>query len=203
LSKYCLSNIPAVKSAILASVRDLLDDPRLTLMGLFAETFDAVGGKALPSIAEHGLVENEFTVLLRLARSPGGRLRMSDLSAQMSMTASGVTRVVDRLVERSLLCREACTADRRSTYAVIGPAGLGKLEEILPVHLELIQQWLLDPLTDEQREQLAAILRVLRDRLRPNATAGAAGRLATVPAPAGSAGTARTAGTAGSAGSAG
>jgi MarR family 2-MHQ and catechol resistance regulon transcriptional repressor len=169
-------------------VRDLLDDPRLTLMGLFAETFAGLGGKAMPSIAAHGLVENEFTVLLRLARSEGGRLRMSDLTAQMSLTGSGVTRVVDRLVERGLLCREACASDRRSTYAVIGPAGLAMIEEILPVHLELIQRWLLDPLTGEQAEQLAAILRVIRDGVRPDATAGAAGRLAAEPAAAGSGG---------------
>jgi DNA-binding MarR family transcriptional regulator len=169
-------------------VRDLLDDPRLTLMGLFAETFAGLSSKAMPSIAAHGLVENEFAVLLRLARSEGGRLRMSDLTAQMSLTGSGVTRVVDRLVERGLLCREACASDRRSTYAVIGPAGLAKIEQILPGHLELIQRWLLDPLTDEQAEQLAAILRVIRDGVRPDATAGAPGRLAAEPAAAGSAG---------------
>jgi MarR family 2-MHQ and catechol resistance regulon transcriptional repressor len=158
----------------LSGVAESLDDPRLTLMGLFAEAFLGLGAKAAPSMAAHGLVENEFGVLLRLARSPGGRLRMTDLTAQMSMTGSGVTRVVDRLVERGLVCREACEADRRSIYAVIGAAGLAKLEQIVPEHLALIQRWLLDPLTDEQVAALEAILRAVRDGVRPCATAGAA-----------------------------
>ena len=64
-----------------------------------------------------------FEVLLRLARTPGGRLRMSDLAAQTTLTASGLTRVVDRLEDAGLVKREACPTDRRSTYAVLTAEG--------------------------------------------------------------------------------
>ena len=50
---------------------------------------------------------------------------MTDLAAQTSLTTSGITRVVDRLVERGLVTRQACATDRRTTYAVITPGRPG------------------------------------------------------------------------------
>src|SRR5215210_2692614 len=109
----------------------VFDDPRLTLMGLFAEAFGGLVAKQSGQLAGTGLAEAEFGVLLRLARSPEGRLRMTDLTAQTSLTSSGITRVVDRLADRGLACREACPSDRRSTFAVITAAGKQRLEDSL------------------------------------------------------------------------
>jgi MarR family transcriptional regulator, 2-MHQ and catechol-resistance regulon repressor len=150
-----------------------LDDPRLTLMGLLDEVFTGLYAKGSAQIAEHGLVDADFEVLLRLARSPNRRLRMTDLSAQTSLTSSGITRVVDRLVDRGLVHRQACSDDRRSTYAVITPAGVAKVEAVLPGHLEFIQTWLIAPLGPGQREELEAALRAIRAAVQPGATAGA------------------------------
>ena len=154
---------------------DPLTDPRLTLAGLFAEAFTGLAARATPQLAEHGLVEADFEVLIRLARSPQRRLRMTDLTAQTSLTSSGITRVVDRLVDRGLVCREACPTDRRSTFATITAAGLQRVEAALPGHLEIIQTWLLGPLRPDQRRDLEAALRAVRDAVRPQATAGADG----------------------------
>ena len=152
-----------------------LDDPRLTLLGLFAEVFDGLTVKMTPQLAEHGMADAEFGVLLRLARSPNRRLRMTDLTAQTSLTSSGITRVVDRLAERGLACREACPSDRRSTFAVITGAGMQRLEAALPGHLDLIERLLLGPLNSRQRRELEAALRIVRDAVQPDATAGADG----------------------------
>ena len=84
---------------------------------------------------------------------------MTDLTAQTSLTSSGITRVVDRLVDRGLVGREACPTDRRSTYAVITGAGQQRLDAALPGHLELVERWLLGPLDAEQRRALEAALR--------------------------------------------
>jgi MarR family 2-MHQ and catechol resistance regulon transcriptional repressor len=152
-----------------------LDDPRLTVMGLFAEAFTGVSAKLTAQLSELGLAGAEFEALLRLARSPNGRLRMSDLTAQTSLTSSGITRVVDRLVDRSLVGREACPTDRRSTYAVITAAGQRLIDAALPGHLELVEQWLLGPLDAKQRRALEDALRCVRDAVQPDATAGADG----------------------------
>ena len=152
-----------------------LDDPRLTVMGLFAEAYTGVAAKLTAQLSALGLAGAEFEALVRLARSPHRRLRMSDLSAQTSLTSSGITRVVDRLVDRGLVSREACPTDRRSTYAVITPAGQERIDSALPGHLELVEQWLLRPLDAGQRRALEAALRCVRDAVQPDATAGADG----------------------------
>jgi DNA-binding MarR family transcriptional regulator len=101
----------------------VLADERLTVLGLFAETWASLTARANAHLAGFGISGAEFEVCLRLARSPEGLLRMSDLAAQTALTSSGITRVVDRLVERGLVSRRSCATDRRTTYAVISDSG--------------------------------------------------------------------------------
>jgi MarR family transcriptional regulator, 2-MHQ and catechol-resistance regulon repressor len=158
------------------------DDERLTVMGLFAETWTGLAALTSAQLAKHGLSEVEFEVLLRLSRSPAGMLRMTDLAAQTSLTSSGITRVVDRLVLAASLQRQACTSDRRTTYAVITDAGRHRLGAALPEHVELLERWLIGPLSPEALEVFVDSLRVLRDGVRPCAAAGAAGSAVTAAA---------------------
>lgn len=154
---------------------DLAHDDRITAIGLFSEAFAGLNCKFAAQIGEHGLSLIEFEVLIRLARSPENQLRMTDLSAQTSLTTSGVTRVVDRLERDRLIERRACPSDRRSLYAVLTPAGRARLDVVLPGHLALIERWFTGPLDPEQLDGLLSGLRSIRDAVRPGATAGAGG----------------------------
>lgn len=153
-------------------MRTDLDDPRFTAVGLFAEAYTGLTNRFAAQFEQHRLSPVEFEVLMRLARSPGHRLRMSDLAGQTSLSTSGVTRVVDRMDRDGLVRREACASDRRSSYAVITDAGLSRLEEVLPGHLELIQQWFTGQLSPAQLDQMLEALRRIRDAVNPCATAG-------------------------------
>ena len=148
-------------------------DHRITAVGLLVETVGGLNALFAAQYGEHGLSTAEFEVLLRLARSPGRRLRMSDLAAQTLLTTSGITRVVDRLERDKLVERIACDTDRRGSYAGITKAGLARLDEVLPGHLELIERWFTSRLTPAELEALLASLRTVRDVVRPGATAGA------------------------------
>ena len=149
-----------------------LNDPRFTAVGLFAEAFTGLTTRFAAQLDQHRLSAVEFEVLMRLARSPGRRLRMTDLAGQTSLSTSGVTRVVDRMDRDGLVCREACPSDRRSSYAVITEAGLARLDEVLPGHLELVQQWFISQLSPKQLEDMLEALRAIRDAVNPCATAG-------------------------------
>ena len=105
------------RTATLNLVAELHDDPRITAIGLFAEAFTGLSARFAAQLAGHKLSPVEFEVLMRLARSPGHELRMTDLAAQTSLSTSGVTRVVDRMERDGLLRRRACPTDRRSSYA--------------------------------------------------------------------------------------
>jgi DNA-binding MarR family transcriptional regulator len=150
----------------------LTNDERLTAIGLFAEAYVGLTGRFAAQLAEHHLDQVEFEVLIRLARSPNGELRMTDLSAQTSLTTSGVTRVVDRLQRDGLVRRRACPTDRRSSYAVITASGRKRLEAVLPGHLALIDEWFTGRLTPEQLTAVLDGLRTVRDAVSPGATAG-------------------------------
>jgi MarR family 2-MHQ and catechol resistance regulon transcriptional repressor len=149
-----------------------LDDPRFTAVGLFAEAYTGLTNRFAAQFEQHRLSAVEFEVLLRLGRSPNHRLRMTDLAGQTSLSTSGVTRVVDRMDRDGLVRREACASDRRSSYAVLTDAGLSRLEEVVPGHLELVQQWLVGQLSPAQLEQMLDALRRIRDAVNPCATAG-------------------------------
>ncbi|MGI5162186.1 MarR family winged helix-turn-helix transcriptional regulator [Microbispora sp. CA-102843] len=152
---------------------DPFDDPRLTAMGLLAEVFTGLVGKTSPTLAAAGLSEVDFETLIRLARSPERRLRMSDLAAQTSLSTSGITRVVDRLERDGLVERHACATDRRASYAVLSEAGAERLRTVLPQHIEDIETWFTGLLTENnQLADFLKALRVIRDVVRPCATAG-------------------------------
>ncbi|MDG4822219.1 MarR family transcriptional regulator [Asanoa sp. WMMD1127] len=156
-------------------VSDLHDDPRITAIGLLAEAFTGLSARFAAQLAGHDLSGVEFEVLMRLARSPGHELRMSDLAAQTTLSTSGVTRVVDRMEREGLLRRRACPTDRRSSYAGVTSAGLQRLGETLPGHLELIEQWFTGQLEPAELEQFLGYVRRIRDAVNPCATAGADG----------------------------
>jgi len=149
-----------------------LDDPRFTAVGLFAEAYTGLTTRLAAQLEQHRISAVEFEVLLRLARSPGRRLRMTDLAGQTSLSTSGVTRVVDRMDRDGLVRREACASDRRSSYAVITDAGRVRLDEVAPGHLELVQQWFIGQLTPDQLAQMLESLRSIRDAVNPCAAAG-------------------------------
>ncbi|MER7168531.1 MarR family transcriptional regulator [Micromonospora sp. NPDC000207] len=152
--------------------QNVFDDPRITAVGLLVEAHAGLSARFAEQFEEHGLSPVEFEVLTRLARSPGNQLRMTDLAAQTSLSTSGVTRVVDRMERGGLLCRRACPNDRRSSYAVVTQTGLERLDETLPGHLRIIEQWFTGQLEPAALANLLEGLRRVRDAVHPGATAG-------------------------------
>jgi MarR family 2-MHQ and catechol resistance regulon transcriptional repressor len=153
-------------------VAEWVDDERITAVGLFAEAYTGLTGRFASYLAEHGLGPVEFEVLLRLARSPGKQLRMTDLASQTTLTTSGVTRVIDRLFRDGLVCRRSCESDRRIAYAVLTDVGQARLDAVIPGHLEMIEEWFTGRLDHDQLVAFMAALRAIRDAVRPGAVAG-------------------------------
>ena len=142
------------------------DDERLTTVGLLFES--AAGLRRLFETrleAERSLSNQSFEVLIRLARSPGSELRMSELAAQASLTPSGLTRSVDRLQEQGLVARRVCPDDRRGAFAVLTTEGRALMDQAIPDHAAHVDEVLRGLYTAEEEETLSALLRKLRDHL--------------------------------------
>ncbi|HUR77984.1 MAG TPA: MarR family transcriptional regulator [Acidimicrobiales bacterium] len=149
----------------------ILRDERLTSFGLFFEASAAL----TRALDRSGAMPPNFEVLLRLARSDGQRLRMTDLAAQCGLSPSGLSRAVDRLTREGLVVRASCPDDARGAFAQLTPKGNKVTVTALKQHVADIQEHFVDVLTKEQRSQLESICRTLRDTLNPAATAGASG----------------------------
>jgi DNA-binding MarR family transcriptional regulator len=148
----------------------VLQDDRLTTVGLFSEAWAGLHATLERRLRQEcGMSVQWFEVLIRLARSPGQRLRMCDLATQVSMSPSGLTRAIDRLEEEGLVTRAQCPEDRRVAWAQLTPAGLARIEAAVPVHLEHLEETFMAPLDDDQRAQLTDLLRLLRDHVNPSA----------------------------------
>lgn len=146
----------------------LLAHPHLTTSGLFIEAYAGLAEASEARIAEaSGLSAQWFEVLIRLARSPEQRLRMTELAAQTTLTPSGLTRAVDRMVDAGLVTREACPHDRRSTYAVLAKDGEKRLMQALPVHVGHLEELFDGLYTKRELATLTDLLRRLRDSANP------------------------------------
>ena len=151
---------------------ELLQHPLLTTMGLLAEAHAGISGATERRLEQEcGLSLQWFEVLVRLARTPGNRLRMSDLAAQTTLSASGLTRSIDRLEAAGLVERQACPTDRRSSYAALTTSGRERIVAALPVHVRQLQELLDRTFTPDELEQLTALVRRLRDASNPCAAA--------------------------------
>lgn len=146
------------------------DDERLTTVGLLFESAAALRRVFERRLEiERSLSGQSFDVLVRLARTPGGQLRMSELAAQTSLTPSGLTRSVDRLHQQGLVDRRTCPEDRRGTFAVLTPAGRELMARALPEHAAHVGEVVGDLFTPDEEATLASLLRRVRDHLRDEA----------------------------------
>lgn len=148
---------------------DLKDD-RLTLAGLFIESWAGFSAQIERRLrAECDLPLPWFGLLLRIARSPDRRLRLSDLAEQTGMSPSGLTRALDRLEEAGYAERVACPSDRRGAFATITPAGLDVLGPAVHAHLQHLDDVLLCVLTPDEQDEFAILLRKIRNHVHPGA----------------------------------
>jgi DNA-binding MarR family transcriptional regulator len=113
--------------------------------------------------AEHGLTLSDYEVLLRLAHAPERRMRRVDLSEQVLLSASGITRLLDGLERSGLVERASCSTDRRVVYAVLTQEGLDTLRTAAKSHLDQIDSYFSVRLDGDQLEQLTALLARLEE----------------------------------------
>jgi MarR family 2-MHQ and catechol resistance regulon transcriptional repressor len=114
-------------------------------------------------VEEHGLTMSEYEVLFLLSREPEHSMRRIDLSREVRLSPSGITRMLDRLETTGLVEKGACAKDARVTYAVLTDAGMKKLRECAPDHFAAIERLIGERLSEEEVESLSELLGRLSD----------------------------------------
>ena len=88
--------------------------------------------------AEHGLTINDYEALLVLSHADDQRLKRVDISRQLLLTPSGITRLLEGLETEGLVERESCATDLRVTYARLTETGASRLQAASCAHVASI-----------------------------------------------------------------
>lgn len=99
-----------------------------------------------------------YEVLLALFESPERRLRMSDLAHTVALSRSGLTRLVDRLERKGLLCRRSCASDGRGSFAALTSHGVELVRRSRPKYLTSVDEHFAAHLSDREITDLSASL---------------------------------------------
>ena len=108
---------------------------------------------------ERGLSLSEYVVLLTLRYAPGGSLPVGALCAEVQLTRSGVTRLVDRMEAAGTVERIAAPSDRRTVRAAITAHGRDVLRKAWPVHRRGIDEHFGAYFSDAEAATLRDLLR--------------------------------------------
>jgi DNA-binding MarR family transcriptional regulator len=109
----------------------------------------------------HELCISWFEVLTQLAAQPHG-IRVSELTAKVTLSQPRVSRIVHSLENRGLATRASAPTDARGTQVQITPVGREAYERARRTSEEILRRALLDRLAAEQRDALRVIGTVLR-----------------------------------------
>ncbi|SDL86462.1 MarR family winged helix-turn-helix transcriptional regulator [Arthrobacter sp. ok362] len=105
-----------------------------------------------------GLRLADFDVLAQLAGA-GGELRMTELAARTLLSGAGLTRRVARLVEEGLVRRTNTAGDGRGVLIALTDAGIARLTETVPVHLQGVSKLFVERLDEQELAVLETALR--------------------------------------------
>ena len=109
-------------------------------------------------ISEHGITTRDYEVLLYLAQADERKLPMSALAESTMLTRSGITRLVDGLVDGGFVERVSCPKDARVSYARLTDAGFAKLRDAGHTHVGSIRRLFLEHFDADETGQLAVLL---------------------------------------------
>jgi DNA-binding MarR family transcriptional regulator len=141
------------------------DEGRLLAALLEAESLVSARMDALARRAQ-GVSLAQLDILVTVARTAGGALRMGDLAETLVVSRSGVTYRVDVLERRGLVVRAASDADQRETFVRLTDAGRRLVAEAIGQQVRMLAELTRGRMhpgaladTADTLEALAALLR--------------------------------------------
>ncbi|MFI5254435.1 MAG: MarR family winged helix-turn-helix transcriptional regulator [Candidatus Limnocylindrales bacterium] len=137
-------------------------EPRLAPWLAFIRAHAAVSRRLeLALEAGQALSLADYDALLQLAMAEAGRLRMSELADRLVLTRSGVSRLVDRLVEDGYVERLACPTDARGAFACLTEAGQARLQAASPTYLDGVDAHFLAAIPEGDRDAFVRALEII------------------------------------------
>ncbi|MFI0793813.1 MarR family winged helix-turn-helix transcriptional regulator [Micromonospora rubida] len=119
---------------------------------------------ALPTLLDRqlqrdeGISNFEYSVMARLSMTETRTMRLSDLAAQCNSTQPRLSKLMVRFEQQGWVTRCPDPDNGRYTLATLTDAGLQKVEDSAPAHVERVRQLVFDPLSAAQQRHFGAAL---------------------------------------------
>jgi MarR family 2-MHQ and catechol resistance regulon transcriptional repressor len=138
--------------------RPAAQERALKLFVVLTRAFNSVAARVGSALDTAELTRTEFGIMEALFHK--GPLLLGEVQRKILLSSGGVTYTIDRLVEKGLVERRACSTDRRARYAALTPRGEDLMERIFPAQAEAIEG-VMSGLTAREQEEAIRLLRKL------------------------------------------
>ncbi len=130
-------------------------------------TGDTVGGAEGQFLAQHGISQGRFTVLMLLNRCGEQPSTPAELADEAGVTRATMTGLIDTLEKDDLVVREADAHDRRTVLVRLTAKAQTFMEGILPDYFEHVSATMRS-LSEGERRQLVRLLQKIQNGIAPD-----------------------------------
>ena len=130
----------------------------LHLFRIWLKAGKTINNRIIDDLKRYGLAADNFSVLELLYNK--GPQHVQPMCDKLMIPSGSITYVVNKLEEKGLVRKVQDENNRRYWKVSLTQEGEDLFDEIFPQHVETIQA-ILDPLTEEQKEELGKLLKIL------------------------------------------
>jgi MarR family 2-MHQ and catechol resistance regulon transcriptional repressor len=132
-------------------------------------TYDVFHQASSRYMAHYGLSKSSLNILLLLRHGPAEGMQLHDLGELLLVSRANITGLVNSLQEKGWVDRVIDENDRRVRYARITRPAETLLDKFMPLHYQELTA-LLQDLSSQEKETLAALLRKARRSMKAHVT---------------------------------
>ena len=107
-----------------------------------------------------------FEVLIRLSRQPDEEVSQRRLADDLTLTSSGITRLIDRMEGAGLVRRVPAPGDRRSVLVETTDHGRTVFLQAAGVHARVVERYFVAPVAGDDYGRLTGSLNEIQKALR-------------------------------------
>lgn len=154
----------------MSDLPDLKDDPYLKVLRPLVEAYLAFWREANRHIRAMRLTPSQFDVIATLGDTEG--MTCADLSAATLVTKGTLTGVLERLVVKGLIRRDAVAGDRRRTLVRLTEKGAALFQQSFAAHRAHLRPFFERALTRKEADALKTGLLRIRDSFQRGTSEG-------------------------------
>jgi len=117
-------------------------------------------------LEDYDLSMPDYEVLAQLSEAPGRRMRMSELAEIAMLSKSRLSHRITVMEKAGWVKRQACTEDKRGSWAVMTEKGYRAIVKAAPDHVRSVRNRFLDQLSGKDQESISALFDRIQAGLR-------------------------------------